>query len=178
MYFILAASANFLDIAFFKRKIVKWITPKGAEIECAGLSISIPEGTISAEDSTDLLIHPCFSGPFELPAGYMSVSPAYLIQPCRPTTIRKDVTIKIHHYADLRTEEDCEDMVFLSANPTPKKSSPTVYQFRQITKARGYFRPGNPVGEIRLRHFCLVKVAKRRGRGRRRTPNTGIFLFF
>lgn len=52
-------------------------------MESAGVSVSIPEGALKEEDSTDLLIHPCFSGPFELPAGYESASPAYLIQPSR-----------------------------------------------------------------------------------------------
>ena len=159
MSLIHAADSSFPGIAFFKDKVEKWITPEGAEIECAGLSISIPKGTISEEDSTDLLIWPCFSGPFGLPAGYMSASPAYLIQPRRLAAMKEDVTVRIHHHVDLRTEEDCEDMVFLSASPVLHKSS-NVYRFEKIDRVRGLFRVGDPVAQIKLSHFCLVKVAR------------------
>ena len=100
----------------------------------------------------------------------MSASPAYLIQPARRATMKKDVTVRIHHHADLRTEEDCKDMVFLSANPTPHKSS-NVYRFEKNERVRGCFRVGDPVGEIKLRHFCLIKVARWVGERLRRRHN-------
>ena len=126
-----------------------------------GISISVPEGTLREEDSTDLLIHPCFSGPFELPAGYEPASPAYLVQPSRAATIHKDVTVRMHHYADLQTEEDCEEMVFVSASPTPLDTqSGPVYRFKEVTGARCVFRPKDLVGEITLRHFCLLGIGR------------------
>ena len=171
-HYFMAADPGFPEIAFFKDKVEKRITSEGAEIECAGLSVSIPKGTIAEEDSTDLLIRPCFSGPFELPPGYVSASPAFLIQPDRHVTMKKDVTVRIHHYADLCTEEDCEDMVFLSASPTPHKSS-GVYWFKKIERVRCLFRAGDPVGEIKVRHFCLIKVVRWIGRKRQSRVNRG-----
>ena len=153
--------------------VEKRIISKGAEIECAGLSISLPEDTIAEEDSTDLLIRPCFSGPFELPTEHVSASPAYLIQARGFARMKKDVTVRIHHYADLRTEEDCEDMVLLSAHPIPHKSS-AFYRFEKIRGVHSSFRMGESVGEIRLRHFCLIKVA--RWIGSRRRQNRGGFI--
>ena len=128
-----------------------------------GITISVPEGTLREEDSTDLLIHPCVSGPFELPAGYEPASPAYLVQPSRAATIHKDVTVRMHHYAGLQTEEDCEEMVFVSASPTPLDTqSGPVYRFKEVTGARCVFRLKDPVGEITLRHFCFIRVCRRR----------------
>ena len=63
-----AADPIFPGIAFFKSEVRNRITSSGATVESTGLSISIPAGTLQEEDSTDLLIRSCFSGPFELPA--------------------------------------------------------------------------------------------------------------
>ena len=129
-------------------------------MEIAGISISIPEGALE-EDSVDLLIHPCFSGPFELPAGYKPASPAYLIETSRRVIIQKNVTIKMNHYADLKSQEDCEEMVFLSSSayPTPHDTR-TTYQFKKIDGFRSCFMPKKQVGEIELQHFCFIKIAR------------------
>ena len=126
-----------------------------------GISISIPEGSI--EKPLDLIIRPCFSGPFELPQYHQSASPAFLIHPSRRVDFQKDVTVKIHHHASLQSEEDCEDMVFLSASFTPEyRESRPVYIFKKILRTKTVFKPGDQVGEIALRHFCLVKTGKRK----------------
>ena len=140
------------------------ITSSGANIgylEEMGISISIPEGSVS--EPLDLVIHPCFTGPFKLPQEYRSASPAFLIHPSRRVDFQKDVTVKIHHHASLHSEEDCEDMVFLSASSTPEyRESCPVYTFKKIRGAKTVFRPGDQVGEIALRRFCLVKAGKRK----------------
>ena len=135
------------------------------ELEDVGISVVIPENSLSIEEeSLDLSIHPCFSGPFELPEGYESASPTYLITHSRRVTFSKDVTVRMHHSACLKIEEDCEDMVFLSASSTPvyRESDPPVYIFKKIQGVKGIFRPGDQVGEISLRHFCLLKIGKRK----------------
>ena len=71
---------------------------------------------------------------------------------------QRDVTVKIHHYAHLKSKEDSEDMVFLSASATPEfRESGPVYVFKEIEGAKGVFKPGYQVGEITLRHFCSIK---------------------
>ena len=136
--------------------IAEYITPREALI-CGlvdkGISVFIPENSLNIEE--EVFIHPCFSGPFELPNGYKSASPTYLITHSRRMTFLKDVTVRMHHYACLKSEEDREDMVFLSASSTPvyRESDPPVYIFRTIQGAKGIFKPGDQVGEISLRHF-------------------------
>ena len=135
------------------------------KLKDVGISVFIPENSLSIEEeSLDLSIHACFSGPFELPNGYESASSTYLITHNKRVTFSKDVTVRMHHYACLKSEEDCEDMVFLSASSTPayRESDPPVYVFRKIQGAKGIFKPGDQVGEISLRHFCLLKIGKRK----------------
>ena len=129
-----------------------------------GISVFIPENSLSIkEESLDLSIHPCFGGPFELPDGYESASPTYLITHNKRVTFSKDVTVRMHHYSCLKSDEDYEDMVFLSASSTPvyRESESPIYIFRKIQGAKGIFKPGDQVGEISLRHFCLFGKRKR-----------------
>ncbi len=151
-------------ILFYKQPHVEHIASSKATIslmEEMGISIHIPEDSLcSSEDALDLVIRPCFSGPFLLPPNYESASPAYLIHPSRAVKSQREVTLRMHHYADLQEEEDCKDMNFLFASPTLNEDC--VYIFKA---GRGVFKPGDQVGEIALQHFCFAKVGQRRREG-------------
>ncbi len=128
-----------------------------------GISLCAPQYSLSSKEAV-VHIRPCFSGPFELPDGYESASPAYLILHNK-MHFQKDIIIRIHHYANLQSEEDCEDMAFLSASSTPEyRNLHPVYTFKEIRGSKGVFKPGNQIGEVALRHFCLVKAARKRMR--------------
>ena len=135
-----------------------------------GISIFVNHNTISfKKESSDISICPCFTGPFELPENYEPASPSYLIRHDMKD-FQKDVTIRMHHYASLQSEEDCEDMAFLTASSTPEyRESRPVYTFKEIQGAKGIFKPGDQVGEISLRHFCFMRAAKRK---RQKTPES------
>ena len=83
------------------------VTSAGATIDRLhdmGIAISVPEGAISSGESFDLLIRPCLCGPFQLPRKFLSSSSAYLIRHGGKSTFQKDLLIRIHHYACLRSE--------------------------------------------------------------------------
>lgn len=131
-----------------------------------GIRVDIPEQSLSSEEETvDLVIRPCFNGPFELPPDYESASPAYLIRRSRKVTFLKEITIIIHHYSSLKNEKDCEEMVFFSANSTPQyiNNNPT-YRFKHIRGSKGKFKSKSQIGEIQLKHFCLIKIGRKRNR--------------
>ena len=157
------ADSAFPGIVFYGSPIQESVTSEGATIlsEDTGISLSIPEHSLSHGEEIDLLIHPCLSGPFELPPGYESASPAYLIQPSRRANLQRDVTLEIHHYSNLVSEEDCEEMAFLSASTTPQfRQSGPVYIFKEIKETKGIFTPNSQVGQIRGSHFCFMKIAR------------------
>ena len=151
------------DITFEREVILK-----GTGIE---LSIPVDSKPISLEEPLTLTIRTCFSGPFELPDDYESASPAYLIEPSRRVKFQRDVTVEIYHYLNLESEEDCDNMVFLSASITPEyRESRPVYTFKEIKETKGVFKPGYQVGEIKLRHFCYLKAAKRKNDSHSESP--------
>ena len=130
--------------------------------EEVGISLSIPK--YSLEEIIDLSIHPCFSGPFQLPDEYESASPAYLITHGK-MEFQKEIAIRMEHYICLNSEEDCKDMVFLSASSIPHYTESTnspVYIFKEIQGAKGTFKPRSRIGEISLKHFCFIKIGKRK----------------
>ncbi len=132
----------------------------------SGFSLSFPQDSLSSSDPPlEVSIQPCFSGPFELPDNIELVSPAYVIKHSRKVNFIKDVTLKIRHYANLQTDEDCKDMVFLTASSSPKfRDSNPVYVFKEMKAANSSFKPNEeePVGEIALRHFCISLLGRRK----------------
>ena len=156
-------NSRFPGIVFHGSPIQESVTSAGATIlpEDTGISVFIPEHSLSHGEEVDLLIHPCLSGSFELPPGYKLASPVYLIQPSRRLHLQRDknATLKIHHYANLVNKEDCKEMVFLSASSTPQfKQSRPVYVFKEIKHAKGIFKPNCPVGQIESSHFCFTCI--------------------
>ena len=135
---------------------------KTINLENVGISITFPENSLPSTDPPlEITIQPCFSGSFEMPDGIESVSPAYIIKYNQKITFLKHVILKIRHYANLQTKEDCENMVFLSASSTPEyRGSTPVYVFREITDTKGLFRPRQekPLGEIQLKHFSIIAI--------------------
>ena len=155
-------------VYFFQMPITEHITSRETSIrrlEEVGISVFIPE-----EEFLDPSIHPCFSGPFELPDSYESASPTYLITLSRRVTSSKDVTVRMYHYACLKSEKDCKDMVFFSASSTPvyRESNRPVYIFRKIQGAKGIFKNRRPGGrnitETLLLHKDWQEEKRRRGR--------------
>lgn len=139
---------------------------KKIDLEEAGITLSIPENALSSTDPPlHLAIQPCFSGPFEVPQNVELVSPAYIVKPSRKVSFRKEVLVKIWHHANLESEKDCEDMVFLSASITPEyRGDSPVYVFREVRGAKGVFksREEQPAGKIALKHFCTLATGKRK----------------
>ena len=130
-------------------------------LEDLGISLSIP--VLSEGRTFDIEIRPCFTGPFCLPDDYEQASPAYLIHHGK-LCFQKPITIMMRHHANLVSEEDCEDMAFFSASSTPQYSveSYPVYKFKKINTPDCIFKPGELVGQISLKHFCIVTSGKRK----------------
>ena len=168
----LRTSPLFPGILFSEGVKKETITASAKEIHLrnVGFSLSIPENALPFTDPPlEVQIRPCYSGSWEVPENLELVSPAYIMKPSRKVLFRKEVSVKIWHHANLETEEDCEDMVFLSASTTPEyRDGRPVYAFQDITGVKGSFRPREeqPAGEIALKHFCILGIFKRKGNGK------------
>jgi hypothetical protein len=151
-------------------QIQETVSPKGGEISLAGVSLSI--STSSVDEDEDLIIQPSFSGPFELPEGIESVSPAYLIKTPKEVEFKKDVDVRLQHNADLQTEEDCESMVLLQASSTPTyedHGSSPVYKFKEIDSGDDAFSPlpeRKRFGSFKMKELSsYYKIGRRQNRG-------------
>ena len=155
------------DVTFYGDPKVITISTSSVTIDMSdvGISLFIPEEALDpVESQLKLSVQPCLTGPFELPPDYEAVSPAYLIQPRGNGKLRKDVRVRIRHCASLQSEEDCDDLAFLSASSTPYHRGPCpVYPFSEVKEPKGIFKVGDQEGEIALKSLRLLRVAKRVG---------------
>ena len=161
---LLRTNSSFPGIFFSEdaRKELLTSSAKHIDLEDVGISLSIPEDALPSTDPPlEVQILPCISGSWEVPENLELVSPAYIVEPSREVVFRKEVLVKIWHHANLESEEDCKDMVFLSASTTPEyRDGRPVYMFQEITGVKGSFRPREklPVAEIALKHFCILGI--------------------
>ncbi len=165
LFIVVELDSSYPGVVFYNTLVTANLTSSEStigQLEDIGISVFIPENSLSSEEESSMQIRPCFTGPFELPEDYEPASPAYLI--CHSKKyFQKDITIRMQHYANLQTEEDCEDMAFFSASSTPQyRGSRPVYTFKEICDARGEFKPGDQVGEVSLQHFCYNTIGKRK----------------
>ena len=128
------------------------------------MEFQIPPGAVPEGESLDLSVWPCCSGPFQLPDGYELASPMFLILPS--FKFARKITIKIEHFVCLEDEENCDEMVFLSAPTTPQSSSDNdkelIYPCSVLGK--GTFLPEQTWGKISLTHFCHSSIGRKKCR--------------
>ena len=167
-FYVYTAKELYPGINFYGETLCASITQSAATLQSpdAGICIDIPAGSLSSdEEPVNFEVLPCFSGPFKLPDGYESASPAYLILPSRKVSFIKDITLIIHHYTVLTSEEDCDEMEFFSASLTPQyRNKSPVYTFNHIQGSKGKFKIYGQLGEIQLKHFCAIKTGRKRTR--------------
>ena len=130
-----------------------------------GIEFTIPQRAVPSGKLLNLTVMPCLGGPFLLPNGYDIASLVYMVFPA--FDFSEKVQLSMTHFMNPETDEDCEDMTFISAPSVPTFRDDTPeYHFKVFQK--GMFHKNTRVGTIALRHFCALAV----GRKRRQPANT------
>ena len=145
------------------------MTAEGANIcwEEIGIEFDIPHGAMPEGKSLELSVWPSITGPFVLPEGYDLASPVYLISPAFDFV--HNITLRMYHYCGLETEQQCDNMVFISSPATPNIVQPhPQYQFKVLSK--GIFRHSEAYGCVSLKHFCNTAIAGKRKRSCSESP--------
>ena len=83
-----------------------------------GIKLMIPHGATAKGTSLKISLRACINGPFELPDNISLASPVFLITP--HCNFDSGVILTIEHFINLRSEEDCKNMVFLTCTETSK----------------------------------------------------------
>ncbi len=133
------------------------VTSEGQEIswDSVGIAFSIPPGAVPDGESLKLAVHPSLTGPFQPPENCELTSPSYHIT--HTSGFTKDVEIVLYHSVNLKSDDDCKRMTFLSAPETPASSGTQhEYEFKKLSG--GVFLKHESFGKIKLRHFCHVAI--------------------
>ena len=137
--------------------------------EDMGISVLIPEDSVLPDESLDMMIQPSFSGSFEMPEDTEPASPAYLIEISKETELRKAIIVRMQHYANLESDNDSKDMVFLRASSDPEyRGSNPVYVFKEVEGIEVKYSiddAGYQVGEIALKQFSWWRIGKKKTEG-------------
>ena len=123
------------------------------------MEIDIPGGAVPKGEELQLSVWPTMTGPYSLPEDCSLASPVYLINPVFQFLC--DITLKIYHFCYLETEQQCEDMFFISTPLIPNVVNNNIqYKFKALSK--GNFEPFKNYGSVSLKHFCYSGIGKRK----------------
>ena len=144
------------------------ITSRGKEIDLdeIGISISIPRNSTITEEKINLATS--FSGTDEIPGDMEGVSPSYIIETDVEVKFSKDVEVKFQHAANLKTVNDCKDMVVLMAMlQNGSSGAGTVGKFEEMNENNVKFSPGDRHVLLKLRSLLpsTFKVARKKRDG-------------
>ena len=153
------SNPEYPGVTFFLNPWKESVTSEGASILWTdiGVEFDIPRGAVPKGEELQLNVWPTMTGPYSLPEDCSLASPVYLINPAFEFLC--DITVKIYHFCCLETEQQCEDMFFISSPliPTVVEDIPQ-YKFKVLSK--GSFEPSKTYGSVNLKHFCYLSVSK------------------
>ncbi|XP_064404111.1 uncharacterized protein LOC135349511 isoform X2 [Halichondria panicea] len=96
-----------------------------------------------------------------MPEGIQSASPSYLIS---GEGLNREVTLSMEHHVRVSTQQEADDLLFLQADSSPKRSgSKSIYEYQEIPEGRSEFSLGRNTGRLtrRLSKKKFVKVGFR-----------------
>lgn len=112
-----------------------------------------------ASTEMEVSVQPCLRGPFKIPEGYDKASPVYMIE----GSVKRTATIRINHHANIESEEDRRNMVFLrSDNISQGEKSKLSFHFNIVQGGDASFEIGKDVGEITVEELTPMCVATKR----------------
>ena len=95
-----------------------------------------------------------------MPEGYKPKSPIYMMTEKSNKKLKKNIAVKMSHWANLESEEDCKEMTFLKGPAEPmKEGSRLIYKFEVIVGANCKFAKGDRQGEITLQEVVPLCIA-------------------
>ncbi len=112
---------QFPGILFLGTPWKETVTSEGQEIswDSIGVAFNILPGAVPEDKEVQLTVRPCLSGPFQPPDQYRLTSPSYLISHSCDFIPAIEISMKLYHFVDLRSDDDCKRMTFYSAPSSP-----------------------------------------------------------
>ncbi|XP_064385275.1 uncharacterized protein LOC135334138 [Halichondria panicea] len=156
------------DVTFYGEPQEKEFTSSGGHADFDnGVEVTVPANAVPAGTSVGIKVQPSLAprDVFMMPEGIQSASPSYLIS---GEGLNGEVTLSMEHHVRVSTQQEADDLLFLQADSSPKRSgSHSVYEY-QVSEGRSKFTPGGNTGRLtlgtRLKNF--FKIGQRRIKGK------------
>ncbi|XP_064384971.1 uncharacterized protein LOC135333882 isoform X4 [Halichondria panicea] len=154
------------DVTFFGEPQEKEFTSSGGLADFDnGVQVTVPANAVPAGTSVSIKVQPSLAPKdvFVMPEGIRSASPSYLIS---GEGLNGEVTLSMEHHVRVSTQQEADDLLFLQADSSPKKSgSINVYKYQEVQEggSKAEFTPGGNTGRLtrRLSKKKFVKVGFR-----------------
>ncbi|XP_064385255.1 uncharacterized protein LOC135334125 isoform X2 [Halichondria panicea] len=162
------------DVTFYDKPQEKEFTSSGGHADFDnGVHVTVPANAVPAGTSVGIKVQPSLASKevFVMPEGIQSASPSYLIS---GEGLNGEVTLSMEHHVRVSTQQEADDLLFLQADSSPKRSgSHSVYEYQKIPEGRSEFSPGGNTGRLtlgtRLKNFFKI--------GRKNRGNTDSNLY-
>ena len=119
-----------------------------------GFKMSVPQGSLGADETRDVAFKAIAHGQFQFPENTQLVSGVYAI--AMTHKLLRPATVEVEHCVDLETTDQCNYLSFVRAYCTQKD---LPYKFEEIEG--GDFFPESSIGKISLTRFSLVGIVDR-----------------
>ena len=154
------AKKKYPGIKFSKNYTKQTVTYSGDIIKGEGVELQILGRAIERGKSIEFTVQGCIEGPFELPEDVSFASPVYVITP--HYQFHREVTVLADLFIHLHTNEDCNELVFLTSpsKPTIDDDGP-CWDF-QISESKPQCSVRSRRVRIEVKQFCLFCFGIRR----------------
>ncbi|XP_064384761.1 uncharacterized protein LOC135333677 isoform X2 [Halichondria panicea] len=159
-------------VTFYEEPQEKEFTSTGGHADFDnGVQVTVPANAVPIGTFVGIKVQPSFASKdvFVMPEGIQSASPSYLI--CGEG-LNGEVTLSMEHHVRVSTQQEADDLLFLQADSSPKRSvSKSIYVYQEVPVSE--FTPGGNTGRLklgtRLKNFFKI--------GRRKRGNTDSNLY-
>ncbi len=154
------------DVTFYDKPQEKEFTSSGGYADFDnGVEVTFPANAVPAGTSVGIKVQPSLApnDVFVMPKDIQSASPSYLIS---GEGLNGEVTLSIEHHVRVSTQQEADDLLFLQADSSPKRSgSKSIYEWQKVPEGRSEFTPGGNKGTLtmvtRLKKFFKIGQKKR-----------------
>ena len=153
-------------VTFYDKPQKKEFTSSGGHTDFDnGVEVAVPANAVPPGTSVCIKVQPSLApnDVFVMPEGIQSASPSYFIS---GEGLNGEVTLSMEHHVRVSTQEESDDLIFLQADSSPKRSSSkSVYEYQEVPQGRSEFTPGGNKGTLtmvtRLKKFFKIGQKKR-----------------
>ena len=120
-----------------------------------GVAVTVPPNTVQPGSAVEIKVQPSFApkDTFVMPQDVQSASPTYLFTSESSSCLNREVTVTMEHHVRVSTKEEADNLLFLEADSSPKRSaSDCTYQFKEVKEGRSEFIPGENKGRLTTKH--------------------------